>query len=74
MIRGLKHVIQEEKLKDFGLSNLKNIRSRADLVAAFNYPTGEYGEGWRQTPLEDAHKKDKKQRTKVAAREISIRY
>lgn len=38
----MKHVIQEERLKDFGLSDHKKRRSRADLVATFSYPTGEY--------------------------------
>lgn len=57
MVRGLKDVIQEERLKDFGLSNLKKGRSRADLVAAFNNPTGEHGEDGNRLFLKMHRKK-----------------
>lgn len=44
MIRGLKHVRNEERLKNFGFSNLRTRRSRVDLVAAFDNPKGEDGD------------------------------
>jgi len=42
MIRGMEHLSYEERLREFGLFYLEEIRVQGDLIVVFQYLKGAY--------------------------------
>lgn len=57
MIRGLKHLSYEDRLRVLELSSMENRRLQGDLIAGFHYLKGAYEKGGRGTCYTDSDRR-----------------